>query len=344
MVELFYKGGFVRLFIKGFLSFIVLFILSTKAVAASVDGFKTLKDGRKIYVNYELPKNNLPTVVLINGLTYSTDDWALITYYLTKMGYGVFRYDAWGMGQTLLENEMPTKAINYKTQVSDLMELLKLTGVKGPYNLAGLSYGGGIAAAFAEAYPRDIKNLILMAPYTEFLKAQKEWITKQIELTRKMFPWNKATDEELVDFFVRQLAYSTYPFYEPSALENPFKMEGIVCMVQGIRMYQPIEQAHTMPARSVHLMVAGMDQYVERDVLDRYWSAVGKGSGRASYMLMLSTEHKMAEKEPKFSAEWISLILKGTPELFKGNKFEGYPMFSIIKDENGNVIPVTEKK
>lgn len=335
----------MSLLLKSLVSFLVFFILSTQAIAVSdLKGFVKLKDGRKIFVDFDAPKKDKPVVVLINGLTYSTEDWALLAYYLTQSGYGVFRYDAWGMGSTLLENELPKEAINYKSQVADLHQLLKSLGIKGPYNIAGLSYGGGIAAAFAEIYPKEVKNLILMAPYTEFLKAQKEWIQKQIKYTRLMFPHIKLTDDELVDIFVRQLAFSTYPFFEPSALENPFKMEGIVRLVQGIRMYQPIEKAAALPARTTHLMIAGMDQYVERDVMDRYWKAVSKGAGAASYMVMMATEHKMPEKEPKFTAQWISLILKDTPELFNGDKFEGFPMFSVIKRADGKVIPVAGKE
>ncbi len=322
----------------------LVFGFNAEAAKSNYEGFVKLKDGRKLYVDYIPPQHNLPVVVMINGLTYDTENWSALTDYLARAGYGVFRYDAWGMGRTLLGNDIPTKAINYRNQVEDLNQLLSIMKVKGPYNLLGLSYGGGIACAFGEIYPNKVNNLILFAPYTEFLQAQKEWIKKQIDWTRAMYPWNKATDEELVDYFIRQFAYATYPIYEPSSLENPFKMEGIVAMVQGIRMYQPIEHAHTLPAQSVHLIVAGMDQYVERDILDRFWKQVGKGDGQASYMVMMMTEHKMPEFQPKFTAEWVNLILRGTPELFNGDKFEGYPMFSKIKREDGKEIPLPRRK
>ena len=64
-----------------------------------------------------------------------------------------------------------------------------------------------------------------MAPYTQPLKGQDDWIKQQISVTRMQFPFNPYSDEQLYDYFLRQICFSTYPSLEPIVLENPYKLE-----------------------------------------------------------------------------------------------------------------------
>src|SRR5690606_13405895 len=117
-------------------------------------------------------------------------------------------------------------------------------------------------------------NLILLAPYTEPLEGQDKWIRAQIWATRNIFPYNKATDDELYDFFLRQIIWATFPQAEPIVLENPWKLDAIYNLVRGIRKFYAIDYADQLPPGKVHLMVAGMDQYIPREVMDNFWDQV----------------------------------------------------------------------
>ena len=186
--------------------------------AVSVSAFNLKKDftgfvkidGKELYVVYAAPQQGQPTVVLLNGLTYSTVQWEKMTDFFRSYGVGVVRYDMDGMGETLLKYGVRMEPYSYAQQVGDLDLLLKVMGVPKPYHIAGLSYGGGIAAAYSYRFPGQVKNVILMAPYTEPLEGQDLWIRGLISWTRQTYPYNPYSDDELYDYFLKQICYSTY--------------------------------------------------------------------------------------------------------------------------------------
>lgn len=286
--------------------------------------------GKKLYVEYTQARDNKPTVVIVNGLTHSTRNYFFVAQQLRFKGYGVVLFDMNGMGTTLLSNPLPSKPILYSEQVQDIRRLLRGLKVKAPYNLVGLSYGGGIIAAYAARFPQDVANLIMINPYTEFLETQKNWIRQQINNTRKMFPNNPASDEELTDFFIRQLVYTTYPIAEISSVENPYKLEGITRLVQGIRMYQPIEDTKLIPERALHLLISEFDQYIPQPIYTNYWNAVPARS-RANLTYVSLAEHKLPEQFPVFTAQYIQGVVDGQPLLFTGDVLKANPVTMDIR-------------
>lgn len=312
-----------------FLALVVVFsgfLMSEQALAQTeaFKGFVEVAPQRELYVDYVPAKSGQPTVVLVNGLTYSTRQWENFTEQLLSKGVGVLRYDPFGQGQTLLKYAPVLAPIPVQNQVEDLKVLLDVMNLKGPYNIAGLSYGGGVVAGFAAAYPSLVNNLIMMAPFTRPLDGQDSWIKAQIWATRQIFPYNKMTDDDLYDFYLHQIVYATYPQAEPIVLENPFKLEATFRLVQGIRKFRPIDLTGSIPHRSLHLMIARQDQYINTGVLDEYWDAVPEAA-RASRLYINGSEHKMVEAVPNFTAAWVYQIISGNKKLFEGRDFEGYP-------------------
>jgi len=287
-------------------------------------------NGKKLYVDYTPSPVGKPTIVFVNGLTYSTRNWFKTAQYVKSYGFGVLLFDMAGMGATLLNNPLPKGPIFYQQQAADIRTLLNSLKIKGPYNLVGLSYGGGILAAFGSMFPRDVASLVMIAPYTEFLETQKSWIKGQISWTRKMFPHNPASDEELTDYFIRQLVYTTYPLAEITSVENPFKLEGITRMVQGIRMYQPIDEAKKLPTKSLHLLLAERDQYIPKDVFEKYWNATPIRA-RANRTFVKYSEHKMPEAFPRFLAQYIKGVAERQPLLFQGDTLMADPITMKIQ-------------
>lgn len=302
-------------------------LVSFSAFAAvdSVKGFVAISPQRSLYVDYVQPKAGMPTVVLLNGLTYTTTQWDRFVEPLVKKGVGVLRYDPYGMGQTLLKYAPVVAIIPIEDQIKDLESLLQTMNIKAPYNLAGLSYGGGLAAGFVAAYPEQVNKLIMMAPFTRPLDGQDNWIKAQIWVTRQMYPYNKYSDEDLYDYFLHQIVYATYPTAEPIVLENPFKLEAVFRMAQGIRHFNTEVVTDKIPAGSLHLMVSTKDQYIPAAVLEDYWSKVPQAS-RASRLFVNGSEHKMVEAVPEFTSAWVYEILMGNPQISGGRTFQGYPL------------------
>lgn len=301
-----------------------LFFFCASVSFAQESKFIEISPGNRLFVRYQEAKNAAPTIVLLHGLTYSNDSWDLFVHSLRKENpsLGILRFDMVGMGQTLLDRKVPVDyEISYQTQAENLSLLLNKLKLKKVV-LAGLSYGGGIAVAFANQYPEHISSLILMAPFTEPLKKMDNWIKMQVSITRATNPWNPATDDELYDFYLRQFIYSTYPSAEPSVLENPYKLEAIYRMVQGIRHFKVKKSLENLPKESLHLMVAVQDQYIPGDVMNSFWNAV-PNEVRASRINISETEHKIPEAIPDFAASWIHQISIQNKNISSGRVFKG---------------------
>jgi pimeloyl-ACP methyl ester carboxylesterase len=289
-----------------------------------IEKFVKITAAQELYVDYIKAAPGKPTLVLLNGLTYSARSWDSFVRAFEKLdtGVGLLRYDMLGMGKTLLNDELPVHyAVPHATQVTQLKALLDKLGIKKA-SLLGLSYGGGIAVAFANQYPRYVDALILMAPFTKPLEKMDNWIKMQVSATRAMNPWNPATDDELYDFFLHQFVYTTYPSAEPIVLENPYKLEAIFRMVQGIRKFSALENLAKIPARSVHLIVAKQDQYIPKEVMDELWNKL-PAAKKMSQILIDGSEHKIPEAIPAYSSAWVAEIMKKNAKISGGRNFQG---------------------
>lgn len=314
------------------------FVHPTVPALSAVKGSITLSGNRKFFVDYSPAKNGKPTVVLLNGLTYSTKQWASFSKQLEADGYGVVKYDMFGMGQTLLKNLPVLREISYRKQVQDLKELLELLNIPKPYNLVGLSYGGAIATEFGSTHPRLTEKIILMAPFTKPVKEQDEWIRKQVALTRAMFPLNPSSDEALYDYFLKRLIYSTYPLAEPNSAElYPHKLEAIFRMVQSVRHWNYPKAVKSLPEQSVHYMIAGNDQYLKPEVMEEGWTTLSKGQ-RMSRIVIGGSEHKIPEAVPRFSAAWVAMILEDHPLLRDGTWFYGNSKTGSVHYKDGELV------
>lgn len=303
-------------------------------------GFIKVRPDRELYVDYVRAEPGRPTVVLLNGLTYSTRQFDSYTRALRKRGVGVFRFDFDGMGKSLLRYAPSVGPYPYEQQARDLKTLMNAARLPAPYSFVGLSYGGGIGLAYALMFPRDLRHLILIAPYTEALASQDQSILRQVRMARAAWPYNPASDEDLYDFYLRQTVYGSYPASEPIVLENPFKLEGVYNLVRGIRKFRAIDSAHLLPRGTVHLVTAVSDQYIPTAVLEKFWSRVAP-MARMSRIRVFQTEHKIPEAVPEFAAAWTWQILKGNPLLSGGRDFEGWPYRMIVKT-GGREIPLED--
>ncbi|HRI43759.1 MAG TPA: alpha/beta hydrolase [Fimbriimonadaceae bacterium] len=139
--------------------------------------------GREMYVDCR--GTGSPTVVLIAGARGSYDDWTTVIEggemkpspkaVLPQVARftRVCAYDR--PGTTRLDGSptpttpvaQPTSAV---TGVADLHALLAASEIPGPYVLVAHSLGGTIAKLYASTYPDDVVGLVLVDPFSEFLK------------------------------------------------------------------------------------------------------------------------------------------------------------------------------
>lgn len=97
-----------------------------------------------------------PVLVLNNGIIMNAaTSWAFQTKELSQ-AYQVLQYDCRGQGQS----DHPEEPYTMEGHADDLEGLLDVLGIHKAH-IAGISYGGEVAQAFALKYPQMVTSLIL---------------------------------------------------------------------------------------------------------------------------------------------------------------------------------------
>jgi pimeloyl-ACP methyl ester carboxylesterase len=100
-----------------------------------------------------------PIVVLEAGIAGSSIGWALVQPEIAKFTT-VCSYDRAGLGWSSRLSGPPS----VRRMSQDLETLLRFSGLQGPFVLAGHSFGGLLASAFAHRYPGMVSALLLLDP------------------------------------------------------------------------------------------------------------------------------------------------------------------------------------
>jgi pimeloyl-ACP methyl ester carboxylesterase len=285
-------------------------------------GFIAIGGGKELYVDYTPPKPGKPTLVVLNGLTYDVDSWQQMMPELQRPGNGLLRLDPMGQGRTLAHHGPADRPIEIEDQAHDLATLLDRMNIRERVQVLGLSYGGGWAMAFAAAHPEKVDHVILMAPFIAPLPDQDGMLKIAVSLTRLMFPFNPASDEEIYEYFLKNIVYMTYPLAEPVILKHPYRLEAVFRLVQHLRTMDVSKLVDRLTDQKIHLIVADGDKVVPRSILDGFWDGLARRF-KGSRLNIDRAEHKIPETTPNFAAGWINQILEGRAELEQGRTFEG---------------------
>jgi pimeloyl-ACP methyl ester carboxylesterase len=301
------------------------------AKPSSNAGFIEIRPGSRLYVEYFPAAPNRPTVLLVNGLSYSTRQWKYLVTALRALdpGVGIVTYDMQGMGKTLLENlDVRNQVLPVEQQSRDLHDLVRRLNIQGPISVAALSYGGAVETLHSTLYPDDFDNFIAIAPMIERLPEQDTLLKNYVNTHKALYPFDPRNDDELYDHYLRWWIYSTYPAAEPVMMENPYKLEAVFRMVQGVKNWNAFANATHMPKGKFHLIAAKQDEHVKISRLDEYWRTL-PGDTKASYLRLDGSRHKIPEIWPNELAAWILQILNKNPHLKRGLTFDGDPVKKI---------------
>jgi pimeloyl-ACP methyl ester carboxylesterase len=118
-------------------------------------------DGHRLYLN--CIGSGSPTVVLFNGHSARTPNWALVQSAVARQTR-VCAYDRAGQGWS---GKAPGRQDGHEL-AADVHGLLSAADVPGPYVLAGHSVGGTYALAYAMDYPKETAGVALIdsaSPY-----------------------------------------------------------------------------------------------------------------------------------------------------------------------------------
>lgn len=118
-------------------------------------------NGIELYYELHGPED-APVLVLNNGIIMNAaTSWIFQTKALSSI-YRVLQYDCRGQGQS----DHPVEAYSMAGHADDLAGLLDALKI-GQAHIAGISYGGEVAQAFALQYPEKTLSLILIDTVSE---------------------------------------------------------------------------------------------------------------------------------------------------------------------------------
>ncbi len=97
------------------------------------------------------------TVLLVAGFGGASDSWTAVAPTVARQAR-VCSYDRFGTGTS----DAPPSVQTFRSQAEDLRELLRAAGEPGPFVVAGHSFGGAEAVAFASRYADEVEGLLLV--------------------------------------------------------------------------------------------------------------------------------------------------------------------------------------
>jgi len=118
-------------------------------------------NGVNLYYEFHGPEDG-PVLVLNNGIIMNAaTSWVYQTKTLSRQ-YRLLQYDCRGQGQS----DHPESPYSMEEHADDLSVLMDVLEVEVAH-IAGISYGGEVAQAFALKYPNKTQSLILMDTVSE---------------------------------------------------------------------------------------------------------------------------------------------------------------------------------
>jgi pimeloyl-ACP methyl ester carboxylesterase len=115
----------------------------------------TTPDGISLYYEAHGLANERAVIVLLNGITQTTANWALHVRRF-KENFGVVTYDARGQGRSPL-GALALSLAQHESDLAALLAHLNLSRV----HLVGMSLGARVALAAARRRPRQVGRLVL---------------------------------------------------------------------------------------------------------------------------------------------------------------------------------------
>ncbi len=165
-----------------------------------------------------------PMLVLNNGLIMSAaTSWVFQTEALSQH-YRLLQYDCRGQGQS----DHPTEPYSMEIHADDLAALLTKVGIETAH-IAGISYGGEVAQAFALKYPEKTRSLILIDTVSEvgpeLRLTIQSWVDAlqaedPVAFFNASVPWNFSPDWIAANTAILEDAKARYKHLDFSAVVN----------------------------------------------------------------------------------------------------------------------------
>lgn len=282
---------------------------SALAKKGEFQGFVKTKSGVEVFVSVKLGKNpgaNRP-VVMLDGVAARYErntgfenlvkqkDQSLISIYLPGQGETLAKDVA--TGSRSVRND-----IQQEDQAKAVIEVLDALGVKDPVGIAGLSYGGAIAAQAEKMFPDRFNKVMLIAPYVESAGKSSPYYSM---MNNPWNPWGASMYRSSTKASLEQLFPNVPTVLQPHP--GAFH-EGLFRLTMGLEDFELDETVKGM--EDVHFLV------VPRDTASSPAGneAAFKGAKTGSYTMAPPSEagnHDLVRANGSLVASWVADVMAG---------------------------------
>ncbi|MFZ4404410.1 MAG: alpha/beta fold hydrolase [Pseudobdellovibrionaceae bacterium] len=300
-------------------------------------GFIKLSDKVERYVEYSQQKNDKPLVVMVNGLVYDVDRWADLRQRLQLAGYSTLNY--YFRGQLLtLKKEKQTfgqplffkSGLEGKDFAEELHGLLGQLKVDKPVVVLGLSYGASIAAEFAQRYPAQIEQLIIMSPLVKSLDkytSEGQWLSWNLDAIAMWWGpfWGPAVyDAAYKLIYQSYLSSRVVPERVPSMFADDAETykQSLFYLIRATRKFDLTEYDFSaLKDNKVHYLLAKEDDNrVFQDQVTAFKRVAPVSQG--ALIWLSESEHAIPDSQPAQAASYISYLLNKDSRIKYGQTYK----------------------
>lgn len=187
--------------------------------------YLVLRDGIEMFYKKDLIDEPKAIILINHGFAEHSGRYNYITECLNKKGYGVYRYDLRGHGQTKSPKGKINSYVDFILDCDEMVQLIEKENSNKPIYILGHSMGGFITCLYGIKHPNKLKGQILIGAAVNTLPDAKGYRSYLYEFMN-IFMKNKmiknpvsnyiCKDEEVITEYVEDtlvLKEATLNFY-----------------------------------------------------------------------------------------------------------------------------------
>lgn len=284
------------------------------ALAARGDftGYLKIAGGQEVFVSVRLAKDAAknPPMVMLDGIAARYERNTSFEEKVKKQNQSIISIYLPGQGETLARDmaaggRSVRGDIEQEDQAKVVIGVLDALGIKAPVGVAGLSYGGAIAAQCEKQFPDRFSKVMVVAPYVRSQASGNPWTAM---MNNPWNPWGAMMYRSAAKNALQEM------FPTPPEVLKPHPgafHEGLFRLTMGLEDFDLKKTVKGM--RDVHFLVVPEDGASPPEAnADAY-----RGAATGSFTSAPSKDagkHDLVRGDTALVASWLADVMAGRVE------------------------------